>query len=125
LITKHLTRTETPASIGAWMALLQVPITLVLAVFFWTWPNPAQLTTMIVIGLLVGAAHYTLTVAYNSADVGALEPFNFVRLIIAALIGYFFFAEQPDLWTWIGGAIIVASTTYIAHRESIKRRLRN
>ncbi len=123
LITKHLTRSETPASIGAWMALLQVPITLVLALYVWSWPNPLQLATMILIGLLVGGAHYTLTVAYNKAEVGLLEPFNFVRLVLAATIGYLFFAEQPDLWTWIGGAVIVASTTYMSHRESMRRRM--
>ncbi|MEP3203853.1 MAG: DMT family transporter [Rhizobiaceae bacterium] len=123
LITKHLTRSETPASIGAWMALLQVPITLALALYVWTWPTMIQLVIMIAIGLLVGGAHYTLTVAYNKADVGLLEPFNFVRLVLAATIGYFFFAEQPDAWTWVGGIVIVASTTYMSHREHIRRRM--
>ena len=122
LITKHLTQSETAASIGAWIALLQVPITFVLAIYFWSWPNPTQLAMMIAIGLLVGGAHYTLTVAYQRTEVGALEPFNFVRLVIAALIGYFFFAESPDTWTWAGGAVIVASTTYIAHREAVRKR---
>jgi drug/metabolite transporter (DMT)-like permease len=122
LITKHLTQSETSAVIGAWLALLQVPIALVLAVFFWTWPTLTQLAMMIAIGLLVGGAHYTLTVAYKRAEIGALEPFNFVRLIIAALIGYFVFAENPDTWTWAGGAVIVFSTTYIAHREAVRRR---
>ena len=104
------------------MALLQVPITFVLAIPFWSWPNPIQLAMMIAVGLLVGGAHYTLTVAYQRADVGAMEPFNFVRLVIAAMIGYFFFAETPDAWTWAGAAVIVASTTYVAHREAVRRR---
>ncbi len=122
LITKHLTQSEASVALGAWMALLQVPITLALAIYFWSWPNPTQLAMMIAIGLMVGGAHYTLTLAYMRADVGALEPFNFVRLIIATVIGYFIFAENPDTWTWAGGAVIVASTTYIAHREAARRR---
>jgi len=121
LITKHLTRSETPASIGAWMALLQVPITLGLALYSWTWPNLTQLLTMIVIGLLVGGAHFSLALAYNKADLGALEPLNFVRLVLAAIIGHLFFSEQPDLWTWIGGAIIIFSTTYMSHRERVQK----
>ena len=28
------------------------------------------------------------------------------------------FAEVPDVWTIVGGMIIVASASYIAHRES-------
>jgi drug/metabolite transporter (DMT)-like permease len=120
LITKHLTHSEGSATIGALMALLQVPITFVLAFYYWSWPSQTELAMMIVIGLLVGAGHYTLTVAYNRAEVGALEPLNFVRLVIAALIGYFIFAENPDTWTWAGGMVIVASTTYIARREAMK-----
>jgi drug/metabolite transporter (DMT)-like permease len=123
IITKHLTRSETPASIGAWMALLQVPITLILAVNFWTWPTVMQLVIMIAIGLLVGGAHYTLTVAYDKGDVSMLEPFNFIRLVLAAAIGYLFFAEHPDVWTWIGGAVIIASTTYMSHREHVRRKM--
>ena len=64
-------------------------------------------------------AHFTMTLAYNHTDVSALEPFNFIRLIIAALIGYFVFSELPDIWTWVGAAIIIASSTYIAHREAL------
>ena len=38
------------------------------------------------------------------------------------LLGYYVFAEQPDIWIWIGGATIVGSATYIAHRETLARR---
>ena len=122
LLTKFLTQSEYPASIGAWMALLQVPITFVLMIYYWTLPNPMQLMMMFVVGLMVGGAHYTLTLAYDRAEVGAVEPLNLIRLVIAALIGYFIFSEIPDIWTWIGGVIIVASTTFIAYREAVRRR---
>ena len=72
---------------------------------------------------MAGGAHFTMAMAYNRTDVSALEPFNFIRLIIAALIGYFVFSELPDIWTWVGGAIIIASTTYIARREAILSRI--
>ena len=36
------------------------------------------------------------------------------RLVWAALIGYLVFAEFPDYWTWIGGNMIVAATSFIA-----------
>ena len=119
LFAKHLTQWDEPATIGAWVALLQIPITFAMAVYFWVWPNLTQLSMLIAVGLLVGGAHYTMALAYKRTEVSALEPFNFVRLIIAALIGYFVFAELPDIWTWAGGMVIIASTTYIARREAI------
>ena len=118
IFAKHLTKWDKPITIGAWVALLQIPITLVLAVYFWRWPDLFQLGMLAAVGLLVGGAHFTMTMAYNRSDVSALEPFNFMRLIIAALIGFFIFSELPDAWTWAGGAVIIASTSYIARREA-------
>ena len=118
LFAKHLTKWDRPMTIGAWVALLQIPITFLMAIYFWKWPNLMQLLMLAALGLLVGGAHYTMALAYNRTDVSALEPFNFIRLIIAALIGYFFFSELPDAWTWAGGLIIIGSTTYVARRES-------
>jgi drug/metabolite transporter (DMT)-like permease len=54
----------------------------------------------------------------NLADVSALEPVNFTRLIWGALFGFLFFQETPDLYTWIGGFMIISATSYVAHRES-------
>jgi drug/metabolite transporter (DMT)-like permease len=46
----------------------------------------------------------------------------FTRMIWAALIGLLLFAEFPDIWTWIGAAVIVAGNTYMARREAARRR---
>jgi len=47
-----------------------------------------------------------------------LLPFDFLRLIWSVLIGYALFAEEPHITLWIGGVLIVGSTSYIAWRES-------
>ena len=39
LIVKKLTTTERPATIVAYMALLQTPMAFIPAVFYWEWPN--------------------------------------------------------------------------------------
>jgi drug/metabolite transporter (DMT)-like permease len=44
------------------------------------------------------------------------------RLVYAALIGYFIFAELPDAWSWAGAGIIVASTLYLARVEGTRAR---
>ena len=67
----------------------------------------------------VGAiANLCMVKAYGMVDVSVVESVTFTRLIWAALLGYLIFAEFPDYWTWIGGAMIVAATSYISHRES-------
>ena len=51
-------------------------------------------------------------------------PFDYARLPFAALIGYLAFDESPDLWTWVGAAVIAGSAIYIARREANLARVR-
>ena len=49
-------------------------------------------------------------------------PFDFSRLVFVSILGFVFFGERPDLWTWVGGGVIVAAAAYIAHREAVAGR---
>jgi drug/metabolite transporter (DMT)-like permease len=42
----------------------------------------------------------------------------FLQLVWATLLGLIMFNEQPDIWIWIGGAIIVAAATVTARQET-------
>ena len=57
--------------------------------------------------------------AYHAADATVVMSFDFLRLPVAAVFGFVLFAELPDIWVWIGGAVICASSVFIAHRESV------
>ncbi len=60
--------------------------------------------------------------AYRLAEAAILAPLSYLRLILLALAGYIFFSETPDLYTVIGGAVIIASALYIARREQLVRK---
>ena len=118
LIVKKLTTTEKPITIVAYMALLQTPMALIPALFYWEWPN---LITWIWLFCLAGAGtigHLMYTKAIQLAEVSQLQPIDFVRLPIIAIFGYIVFAEQTSIWVWIGGAVIFLSTAYVTHREA-------
>ena len=51
--------------------------------------------------------------ALKKGELALLLPFDFLRLI-AVLIGYALFAEEPQITLWIGGILIIGSTSYIA-----------
>jgi drug/metabolite transporter (DMT)-like permease len=58
-----------------------------------------------------------LTRALAAADASAVLPYDFSRLAFVSVLAYALFGEIPDAWTWIGAAVILAATGYIAHRE--------
>ena len=120
IVIKSLTRTDSPLTIMAVQICMMSPVLLVPALFVWQWPTWPQLAWLATIAVVTAFSVLAFAMAMKEADTGAVMSLNFLQLVWASLIGFVFFAEIPDLYTWIGGAIIVASTTYIAYRERAK-----
>ena len=118
LIVKKLTTTEKPITIVAYMALLQTPLALIPALFYWEWPSLITWTWLFCLAGAGTVGHLMYTKAIQLAEVSQLQPIDFVRLPIIALFGYIVFAEKPGIWVWIGGAVIFLSTAYVTHREA-------
>jgi drug/metabolite transporter (DMT)-like permease len=117
LVIKTLGRTDSSATIIAYMALLMIPLSLVPALLVWRWPDPLEWAWLIAIGVLGGIAQFCMTEALRQADTAVVMPFDFFKLVWVTVIAWLAFAEHLDLYTWIGGAVIFASTLYIAYRE--------
>ena len=118
LIIKSLSRTEEPMTVVLYMNLLLTPLSLVPALFVWEMPSLRALLLMALVGGCSVVAHIAFTRAFVKADASAVMPFDYARLPFVAAIGFLLFGEAPDLWTWVGAAVIAASAVYIASRES-------
>lgn len=68
--------------------------------------------------LLDVTGYYTLTRAMRMGDVAVITPFRYTRILFAIVIGAVVFRENPDLWTILGGAIIIVSGLYTFAREN-------
>ena len=117
LVIKTLTRTDSIVTISVYGALMRVPFSLVPAYFVWQSPRIEHLAWFAAIGVLEVAAAFSFTQALKDADTAVITPMFYLQLIWAAALGYVFFAEVPGTFTWIGAAMIVGATTYIAVRE--------
>lgn len=118
LVSKKLTETEESTTIVALMAVFVTLTLLPFAIASWRTPTLEELAWLFATASLATAGHYTLTRAYQAAEITMTQPISFLQLVWAALLGYYVFAETPDIWTTVGALIIIASATYIAHREA-------
>ncbi len=118
IVIKMLSRTEKPAAIVAYMTIYLTPMSAIPLFFVWRTPTWVELGWCAAVGVLATLAHLALTRAFQAADTSAVMPFDFSRLVFTAIIGYLFFDQVSDLWTWIGAGIIASSGIYIAHREA-------
>lgn len=122
IVLKTLSRTERADVILGYHALLLTPIALLFALPFWITPSWSDLVWLALIGALGTSGHLCLTRSFAAADASVVLPFDFAKMPIAALIGFLAYGEHPDLWTWVGAAIILASSVYIARREAVLAR---
>ncbi|MDP7650368.1 MAG: DMT family transporter [Rhodospirillales bacterium] len=119
LAIKSLSRTESAGTIVIYLGILMTPMSLIPALFFWTLPSLETLAWLAGIGLVATFSQLTLSRALRVADATAVLPFEYSKLIFAAILGYAVFGEQPDLWTWTGATIIFLATLYTARREAL------
>ncbi len=115
---KLLSRTESTPAIVAWTQIIIMPMSFFPAIYYWTTPTWDQLYYIVAMGICATLGHLLFTKAYSIADATYVMPFDFSRLVFSAIIGFFFFAQEPDIFVWIGAAVIFGSAVYIAMREA-------
>jgi drug/metabolite transporter (DMT)-like permease len=122
IVAKKLTDTESGAAIVAWLSVFVTLVLLLPALLVWRTPSVEELAWLFLTAVCATAGHYTLMRAFSLGEITLLQPFTFLQLVWASLLGMAAFGEVPTVYTWAGGAIIVGSASYIAHREAIARR---
>jgi drug/metabolite transporter (DMT)-like permease len=117
LITKALTRYETPGVIVLWQAITVTLFSMPMAILHWQTPSTWQWVGFFATGILGSAGHYFLTRAFQAADISATQSLRFLDLVWTSLLGWFVFSDVPSHATWFGAFIILMSTVWITRRE--------
>lgn len=119
---KILSRKDNAEAITLWTNIGMLPLALIPMIFVWVTPTAAQWPLIIGVGVVSSIGGYCFTRAVSAADARIVQPFQFSRMIFATAIGWIMFSEFPDLWTWIGAAVIFGASYYIVYREGLARK---
>ena len=120
VMMKSLTADDQPWVIVFWMQIIQLPLALLPAVFYfeWVWPTLADTPWLLAIGLTGMSAHFCLARAFQLADATFCMPVDFVRLPLTALIGWLVYSEGVSVWVLVGAFLIFGSNYYAVWRET-------
>jgi drug/metabolite transporter (DMT)-like permease len=121
LMAKALARTDSAETIVVWQHVVIVLCAAPVAIWFWQTPSWTDLLWFFAAGLCGTGGHICQQRGYQIAEITLLQPIGFLSLIWNTLLGYFLFFQQPDIWTFVGAAVIFASAMYISHREAVRR----
>lgn len=117
-IVKFTTRTDHPDAVVFYQMVYVTPLIFVPALWVWTWPTVHQLLLMFGVGFFATLNQRFLSRAYAAADATVVVPFEFARLPFAAVIGFIALGELPDIWAWLGGAVIFGASLHMVRRET-------
>lgn len=117
IVVKFLSRTETSVAIVAWMGIFLSVFSLVPALWVWQTPTMWAWGWLVFIGFTGAIAQVTISQSLKETDPTAVLPFDFLKLIWASILAFWFLGEVPDQFTWLGAFVIFGAGVYIARRE--------
>lgn len=115
---KRLVGLDAPIVVVAWSFILPIPVALAVSLPVWSWPSEAGWLWLLLVGATTLPGQMAMARAFSLADATAIMPYDFVRLGLVAAIGALIFGEVLSAWTLTGGAVILASSIYLAYREA-------
>lgn len=77
---------------------------------------------LVVAAVLTFAGYQAVIMAMRTGEISFVAPFRYTSLIWALVIGILFFGERPDVFVFVGAAIIIGSGLYSFYRENVRRR---
>ena len=123
IITRKLSTSDNPLLTLLLTGVVGAVIITCVMPFVWVKPTINQWSMMAAIGVFACIGHLFLILSLKYADASKLAPFSYFEIITNIIIGYYFFSDFPDNWTFLGLFIIVLSGIYISRRESTVRNI--
>ncbi|MBT5457960.1 MAG: DMT family transporter [Rhodospirillaceae bacterium] len=115
--SRYLARYDRLQTIMVLNFVFTIPLAAIPAAIYWApvsleiWP---QLSGFCVAGI---CAQYCLTRSFGIAEASLVSPILFFRLPLVAVIAFYAFNQQTEIWTWVGAGVIILATTWMARIE--------
>ena len=119
IITRKLSSSDNPLLTLLLTGVVGALIISTVMPFVWVKPNLNQWSMMAAIGIFASIGHLFLILSLKYADASKLAPLSYFEIITNIFIGYYFFSDFPDSWTFLGLFIIVLSGIYISREGNL------
>ena len=124
IITRKLSSSDNPLLTLLLTGVVGAIIISFVMPFVWIKPTLNQWSMMAAIGIYACVGHLFIILSLKYADASKLAPFSYFEIVTNIIIGYYFFSDFPDKWTFLGLFIIILSGVYISRRENMVKKLK-
>ena len=105
-----------PSFIVLFFSCFSTLVTVPFLVFDYHPMTLSQVAILFGAGVAATAGQFGITAAYRLAQPRELAVYDYTNVVFAALLGFAVFGQVPDVFSWIGIAIIVAMGVWMNSR---------
>lgn len=117
LLTRYAARKDSSATSFFWTGTMGAVFSTLAGIWFWE-PMPADawawMTILSVLGIL---GHWLLIRTYEVAEASSVQPFAYLQLVFASLVGITFLGETLPLNIAIGASVVIGAGLFTLWRE--------
>jgi drug/metabolite transporter (DMT)-like permease len=114
ILTRRLAAVDDPRTTILHTGFAATLATSVAQPFVWLPPSLPDWGVLALLGVLGGAGHGLLVLAYARAPVSLLAPLSYTQLVWTTIAGIVVFADWPDALTLLGAAVITLGGLMVA-----------
>ncbi len=105
-------------------SLFSCAVTLPSLIFGYVPMSYKQLLFLIIAGVCAGGGQFFITAAYSHAPAKEISVYDYSQIIFSTLLSIVIFGEMPDVFSFIGYAVIIGAAVFNAW-NSLKSREHN
>lgn len=118
VLTRMASRTDTSETSFFWTGVAGAAAITMIGPFYWEPMVGQDWMWMAALCLMSALGHFLLIKALTLAEASTIQPYSYLQFVFASAIGVMVFLETIDLWTIVGGTIIVAAGLFAMKRQS-------
>ena len=117
LLTRYVGQYDNSSTSFFWTGVVGSIAMTIIGLNYWDPVSKSDWSIMLLLSASGVAGHYLLIKCYEVAEASAVQPFAYLQLIWASMIGIIIFGEQITTNVLIGACIIVGAGLFTLWRE--------
>ncbi len=118
IITKYMSKSDSPMTIITYQYTFVSIFTLPLAIVYWSNISLTSVFYSLMAAIVGTVLHLCINTSYKMASLTVLQPVWFSQLLWATIFSLILFNESIDYFTYIGGSLVFISVLIITYREN-------
>ena len=120
LLTRYAARQDTSMTSFFWTGIIGAVVMSIVGSGYWIALKPVDWAWLGLLCILACLAHYLLIKCYELSEASSLQPFAYLQLLFATIIGLWIFSEKLEVHVVMGALLVVLSGLFAIWRERQK-----